>query len=84
MCSIAKHTFLQCKPCGSWLTDQNNILHILINKSITAWLTEILMPFVSFSGNMLQDALDICQKSGDNFETTHERCLILVWNAVSP
>ena len=50
-------------PSGSWVIDQNNILHILINNSRNAaWLTHIFpMPFLSFSQN-------ICfRKSAANF-----------------
>ena len=46
------------RPTKSWVIDQNNILHVLmnmINNSKTAWPTEILMLFVSFSHNLLQD-----------------------------
>ena len=53
---------------GSWVIDQNNILHVLINNSRTAWPTEVLMPFLSSSENLLQDAYIIFQKSVKYFE----------------
>ena len=34
---------------------QNNILHVLINNSRTTGPTKILMQFLSFPGNLLQD-----------------------------
>ena len=43
------------RPNGSWLIDQNNIVHVLINNSRTAKPTKISMPFMRFSGNLLQD-----------------------------
>ena len=42
---------------------------VLINKSRTVWSTEILVPFLSFSGNLLQVAYVIFQKKiNGNFE----------------
>ena len=48
-------------PHGSWDIDQYVQNIVLINKSRTAWHTEILMPFSSFSDNLLQDAYIIFQ-----------------------
>ena len=42
-------------PCGSWVIDQNMRNVVLINNSRTSWPTKIIMPFWSFSGNLLQD-----------------------------
>ena len=43
------------RPRGSWVIDQNDVLHVSTNNSITVWDTEILMPFLRFSDNLLQD-----------------------------
>ena len=43
-----------------------------------------LMPFLSLSDNMLQNAFIIFQNSVDNFEIAYKTCLILVWVAVPP
>ena len=57
------------------------LMIILINNSRTAWLTEILAPFFSFSDNLLQDPIIVSgyyyyffffQKSVDNFEIAHK------------
>ena len=56
--------------CDSWIIDQNNILHILINNSRTAAPTKILMPFLSSSDNLFPDHI-IFHKYVDNFEVAH-------------
>ena len=38
---------------GSWVIDQNNILSVLINNSKRAGPTKIVVPFLSFSSNLL-------------------------------
>ena len=45
---------------------------------------KILMPFLSFSDNLLQDVyiIIIFQKSADNFEIVHKKCLILASSAL--
>ena len=45
---------------------------------------KILMPFLSFSDNLLQDVyiIIIFQKSADNFEIAHKKCLILASGAL--
>ena len=55
------------KPKGTWVIDQNNILHVLINNSRTAWHTKISMPFVSFSDKLLLgNQIIFPKKSADN------------------
>ena len=68
------------RPGGSWNIDQTNILCILFNHSRTTWSLEILMPFLIFSDNALQDAF---QKCVGNFEIAHKTCSILVWGVSS-
>ena len=46
----------------------------LINKSRATWLTEILMLFLTFLGNLLQDAY--FSKNVDNIEIVHKTCSI--------
>ena len=41
------------RPSNSWVIDQNIILTVLINNLETAWLTKILMPFLSSFDNFL-------------------------------
>ena len=69
---------------SSWVIDQNNILHGLFNISRTAWPTEILMSFLSFSDNLFQDNYIIFQQKVDNYEIEQKTCSILVWGAFSP
>ena len=40
---------------GSWVIDQNSILYGLINNTGTLWSSAILIPFLGFSDNLLQD-----------------------------
>ena len=57
------------RPSGSCVINQNNILHIWINKSRTMWpTTEILMQYLTFSDNLFQDAYITFQNSADDFE----------------
>ena len=51
---------------------------VLINNSRTIWPTKVLMPFLSFSDNLPQDAYIILQKSVDNFEIAHKTCSSLI------
>ena len=46
---------------------------VLISDPRTAWPTKIIMPFLNFSDNLLQDAYNIFEKSVDNFETAHKQ-----------
>ena len=39
----------------SWVIDQNNVLHSLINNPRISGPTNIFMPFCSFSGNLFKD-----------------------------
>ena len=41
---------------SSWVIDQNMLNIALFNNSRTAWHTKILMSFLSFSENLLQNA----------------------------
>ena len=65
------------RPTSLWVIDQNNILHVLmkmINNSKTAWPTEILMPFVSFSHILLYDEyIIIFQNSIGNFKIVQKK-----------
>ena len=54
--------------------DQKSQNVVLINNSRTAWPTYILMLFLSFLDNLLQDALSFFQKGVDNFEIEHKTC----------
>ena len=54
------------------------ILDVVINNSRTSWIIEILMPFLSFSDDLLQDAYIIFQNIVDHFEMTYNTCSILV------
>ena len=36
-------------PSCLWVIDQNIILYVLIDNARTAWVTQILRPFLSFS-----------------------------------
>ena len=53
------------------LDDQYNIFHVLINNSRTTLPTKILMPFCSFSHNLLSDADIMLQISVDSFDIQH-------------
>ena len=44
---------------------------------ILGWTNTILMLFLSFLDNLLQDAFTFC-KTVDNFEIAHKTCPILV------
>ena len=59
------------------VTDQNNIF-ASFDQEVLNWPTEILMPFLSFSDNVPQDADIIKKKNVDYFEIAHKTCLILV------
>ena len=59
-------------------------MHVWINNSRIAWLAEISMPFLIFTGNLLQDAYINFQERVDDFEVAHKTCSILVWDAVPP
>ena len=54
------------RPRGSWLTDQNNILHVSMNNSRTAW-PQIFVPFLTFQTMCLRLFLSF-QKSSCNYE----------------
>ena len=45
----------QYMPSSSWFVDRNVQNIVLINNSRTSWPTTILIPFFSFSDNLLQD-----------------------------
>ena len=70
------------RPSGL-VIDRNNIFYILINNLKTAGFTEIAMPFMSFSDNLLLDAY-IFHKNVDYFEIVHKTCYILVWDSLPP
>ena len=48
---------------------------VLINNSSTAWPNKMLMPFLHFSDNLLQDAYIIFQKGVDSFSDSVENKL---------
>ena len=50
---------------GQVVLDQNRQNIVLINNSRTAWLTKILMPFLSVSDNSLQDNYIIKKKKSN-------------------
>ena len=56
--------------------DQKSQIVVLINNSRTAWPTYILMLFLSFLDNLLQDALSFFKKGVDNFEIRAQNMLI--------
>ena len=56
---------------SSWIIDQNNILHILINNSKSAWSAKIPVSCLNFLDNLLQDTSIIAQISVDNSEIAH-------------
>ena len=66
LCLYIINTFLKnnrpSRPRGSWITDQNIIL-------------TVLMLFLSTLDNFLQDVCIIFQISVDNFEVAHKTCL---------
>ena len=64
------------RPNGSWVIGKNNILLVLFNNSWTPGPTKILMPFLSFSDNLLQDNHIMFHKSVKNFAITHKTCSI--------
>ena len=45
---------------------------VFINNSRTALATKFLMPFLSFSDNLIQDAYVNFQNSVDNFEVVNK------------
>ena len=47
---------------GLWVIEQNNTLHVLINKSITVCPIEILIPILSFLENLLHGVLSYFSK----------------------
>ena len=68
------------------MSRQDNILHILlITQESLGGPTKTLMPFLSFSDNLLQDGYIIFfEKSIDNFKIAHKTFSFLVWSAVPP
>ena len=60
------------RPSISWVFHQNKQNIVLINNWRTIWHTEIIMSFLSFSDNLLQDAYIIFPKSVDNFAIAHK------------
>ena len=67
-----------------WVIDQHMQNIVLINISRTDWPAKILMPFLSFSYNLLQGYHTVFQKCVDNFEIKNKTCSHLVWGAFPP
>ena len=61
-------------PSCSLVIDQNIQTIVFINNSRTAWPTKILMPILSFSDNLLQNADIIFRNSVNNFEKENKTC----------
>ena len=67
--------------------DQNVENIVFINNSRTTWTATILMSFLSFSDNLLQNAHIIFfffQNSVDSYVLAHKTCSILLWGALPP
>ena len=59
---------------NSWVIDQDNNLHVLINSSRIAWPTKTSMPFLSFSDNLLlKIILFKTKKNNNNFEKAYTK-----------
>ena len=62
---VLKHSFGNTVVSPFTKSLRGIILHVLINNSRTLWLIKILMPFLVFSYNLLQDAKAM-EKGGGN------------------
>ena len=75
---VAKHLFcdvyITILVSSSCVIDLNMKNIVLISNSRTAWPTKILVPLLSFTDNLLQDAHIIFQRYVYYFEMAHQTC----------